>query len=1615
MKKNELTNYRTEKSVPYTKYSMSGRNPDEILTYNQNTEIQIRINANKRILDLIKTFSGCSKFIGMVCFMLFSQFAAAYGIPNDECSGALSIACGQYVTGDTEYADDDDAPQCMTSNGDAGGMWYKFIGTGNCLILSTCNDYTDFNTKLRVYTGDCGDLECVIGNNDDESCEYDNNRSTVTFSSTLGTTYYVLIHGKNNSQGDFKLTMTCSEPLALDCPGSLTYYLSSGECSELVNLDIEVEGNCGQAEFSSSTNHSPNFNEFSIGVTDVAFELTVNNIIVESCSFKVTVIENEPDDSWVCGDQINVSLDKNCEYTASAGDILNGNHYSCFEDYDVFIMECQTCDPIDGSPKITSDYIGETLVIKVMDPETGQNCWGYVLVEDKTKPDLCCVDFTMSCTADTNPDNISGITKTYPYIGEPVEISDADEDEDEDGVGKLTIEVEPDCYKLDIIDINVSIVIEHENIGDLSAEIESPDGTVVQLFNTSNCNKKNAKVTFDEEAIKIYNDFKNQCNNTIPAKSGTFQPKENLSDYYTSNASGTWTIRVFDEKENDITGEVKAASLEIEADYANPVAKDNCDGELEPTYTDVVSETNCNEYCYKTITRTWCATDASGNETCCTQTICLTRPDLYEDIECPTSPLTLHCEDLTPEDLDINGHPAPSVTGQPNYKGTPVNNICGFSLIPQEDPPYSDLVVQGDCEGNVTYKRTWMIWDNCIYQMRMCEQTIIVVDDEDPEVTCPLPITVPVGYDCIATVYELPEPNVEDFCSNSNTHYTATTTAGVLTQLSNGKYKLSNLPVNTTATITYKGFDGCDNFDVCSFDVTAKDQTNPTAICHTPTVGLSTGATIVFASSFDAGSYDNCGVEKIEVRRVKDCEGNDLDDPFGDFVEFTCCDIGNLVEVEMKVTDIHGLLSNICSVDVEAQDLGGPFFTYCPDDVNLTCDQDKDNLLNTGGSATASSVCEDITPTYVDSGTLNCGEGTITRTWTAIQGGFTITCTQLIHFTNPTPFDPVDDVVPPPVEVLVDCDDLSTLQGPDFSAYQGCDKNMIGVGIISNLVIPISGEDFCFKILRKWGVYYWCDPEPTVPVAIYNQTIKVIDEDAPVLDCDVESALVDEGEDLEFEVSATDCTDAYSLLPDVTFTYAIYQGNDGGLPEVVGTGTLSTVNTGPLTDFPVGEHLVTFTATDFCGNEGSCSIVVTVKSLAPPTFNVSGGIANEEGNEIEYVNVEVEGLNMLDVATTGNDGTFSFNLESNSNYTITPERDDNILNGVSTYDLVLISKHILQFEMLPNPYKIIAADVNHSGTVSTIDLVSLRKVILFIEDYFPNNTSWRFVDADFVFPDPTDPFATSFPEIFTINGLSEDEVANFVGVKIGDVNCSAAANDLMNVDDRNADGELVFTLADQDLTAGETYQFDFEAKDFDQVEGFQFTLNYNPEAIVFNEVNARDLDNISEGNFGLHKLNDGIITASWNANSEAQSLENGKVLFSFSFTAMEDGQLSDLISLNSRFTKAEAYDNRGVLDLSLQFVDENGAIAAEQFELYQNQPNPFKDETVVGFYLPESGKATFTVYDISGRVIKSIEDDYSKGYNEISINRSELQSSGVLYYQLENAEHIASKKMVLID
>ena len=144
------------------------------------------------------------------------------------------------------------------------------------------------------------------------------------------------------------------------------------------------------------------------------------------------------------------------------------------------------------------------------------------------------------------------------------------------------------------------------------------------------------------------------------------------------------------------------------------------------------------------------------------------------------------------------------------------------------------------------------------------------------------------------------------------------------------------------------------------------------------------------------------------------------------------------------------------------------------------------------------------------------------------------------------------------------------------------------------------------------------------------------------------------------------------------------------------------------------------------------------------------------------------------------------------------------------------------------------------------------------------------------------------------------------------------------------------------------------------------------------------------------------------------SIAKDEVVFSLIVESTGAVNLSDAMTVNSRVTAAEAYDNADqVHDVSLSFT--NSSVAETGFALYQNEPNPFKKATQIGFNLPESMSATVTVYDVTGKVLKVVEGDYVKGYNQVSLLRSDLKVTGVLYYQLDTEAFTATKKMIVIE
>ena len=490
-------------------------------------------------------------------------------------------------------------------------------------------------------------------------------------------------------------------------------------------------------------------------------------------------------------------------------------------------------------------------------------------------------------------------------------------------------------------------------------------------------------------------------------------------------------------------------------------------------------------------------------------------------------------------------------------------------------------------------------------------------------------------------------------------------------------------------------------------------------------------------------------------------------------------------------------------------------------------------------------------------------------------------------------------------------------------------------------------------------------------------------------------------------------------LPRVT-KYAIYraadvEANPNFVPHPTSTGLILTQDDEQTT-------VVYVHAFDEEGNYDYCETYVLVQPHTscngPDNATIAGVIATANSETIEGVEVSINGAAQMSM-TTATDGAFAFQvLELGGDYTVTPYHNDNPLNGVSTFDIVLISKHILNVDPLDTPYQRLAADVNNSETITTLDMIQIRKLILNITTAFTNNTSWRFIPANYVFPNELNPWQETFPELININNLSQALVnADFIGVKTGDVNGNAQANALAG-DDRTLNGVFHLQAEDIAMKAGNTYTVAFTSDQIGNIEGYQATLQLSGAELIDIEYGLATAEN-----FGLRYAAEGQITTSWNQSSSLTGLSGGQtggkanaeeVLFSLVIRPIADAQLSEVVSVNSRYTAAEAYRSGELTGLGIEFI--NGDALQSVFTLYQNTPNPFTAATLIGFNLSEDASATVTINDASGRVLTIIKGDYAAGYNSINVTKQMIQgATGVLSYTVTTDNHTATKQMIVVD
>jgi hypothetical protein len=371
-----------------------------------------------------------------------------------------------------------------------------------------------------------------------------------------------------------------------------------------------------------------------------------------------------------------------------------------------------------------------------------------------------------------------------------------------------------------------------------------------------------------------------------------------------------------------------------------------------------------------------------------------------------------------------------------------------------------------------------------------------------------------------------------------------------------------NTPITLTLTVT----DVNGNSTVCNPTITVRDVTNPTAVCQDITVDLDhSGAASIVPSEVDNGSWDNCDVTLTSVTPST----------------FDCSNVGPNT-VTLLVTD-PSTNSNTCTSTVTIRDLVPPDLTCQNITVNLSAGPPA------GGTVTI--VATDVIASDFDA----CGIAT--RTLSV----YTFTCADI--------FAPVDVTV-----TVTDvngnssvCHAFVTVKDITAPTITACPSDIFentfpaNPGICGALVTyaPITWTDNC---TASSALVAGQNSGTIFPVGITTVVWEVTDLSGNVSTCTFDVTVTDNEPPLIICPPAiVDVADPGVCYATIIISDPFVSDNCPGPFTIWSTCPTTPDFTDPI-EFPVGNHIVTWHATDAHGNSSSCTQSITVNDVEPPTI-----------------------------------------------------------------------------------------------------------------------------------------------------------------------------------------------------------------------------------------------------------------------------------------------------------------------------------------------------------------------------------------------------------------------------
>ncbi len=1526
--------------------------------------------------------------------------------------------------------------------------WIHPFFIDNCSSGSIGVNYYADDPNLVTPTG--GVLNGSFGNGGYDAVEF--------FSVGITTVEYTLTDGSGvQSQCSFTVEVVDAEaPLVTSCPADIVVQLSSGLCREVVFYEVLATDNCVELTLDYSIDSGTYFD---IGTTPVTVVITDTAGNTAECEFNVIVNNFTPESlNLACNDLINISLDQNCEVEVNADMLLEGNIYSCYEDY-IITLEDSAGDPITTAPIIGLAYQGQLVTYTVLDPNTGNSCWGELYIEEKLQPVIeCPIDVVISC--DENPlalelDTLApnfGMLKTgevrlvsceqytsWFFEDEVVSMPDCSDPiktifrtfyltDDEQNTVECTQRIDIAPFGFDDIVWPEFVLLTCDDVA-ADESLISPENTGYPIIGEAIVNDVNALCDLSHsytdnklwicgnsfEILRIWT-IRNRC---LPIDSS-------------NPITFTQLIEVLDDDNpvltdcpGDITVSTEAWLCSASVDLPLPAyINDGCSeimfdakifggGTLSITGTlgnnDLAITANYIQA--GTTSRVeYLVMDECGNESACSFSISVF--DGTPPVAIATQNLVIS---LTTNGQEYDGNALLYTESVDNGSYDNCSDVR-LEIRRVDGPPNCGNLGLDDYNNNATFSNTSLGVNT--------DNNINDTDNGNIVKVCCEDLTSVDGSGAAFGIVQVElrvwdDGNKDNIIGNEGDNY-ASTWAEVRVE--------SKLP--PTIVCPADATVSCESSWYVHQEPSVPTDEEYAALSGPEGTGVAFGSSLCGSVSMtyqDSYSEDNCYTQVNEITRTWCVEGTNI-----------CCDqkIDIVGSLQFDPSSISlGSNSNVITnppSDIYASCLDGSEGPLEPTWLNAPCEligftMDSDTFFIEG------EACIKVINAYSVVNWCTDEEWVFEQTIQVIDDEDPeITVDSLCVAVN-------EDCLALPGSVQLtafatDSSEVSTCMSPwlkwqvevdlnsdwvvdhVFSSYVSPQDPNFGTGQNEYYVPPtISGDPVALIIPSSipsskydhrvvWTVSDGCGN-----VTSKTTVLQVVDKKAPSPYCHSISSAFMTGENPMVELWACDfviegldnCTSSDQLrytfsnvLPENDPTY------DSETKCSARTFTCADINNANS-----GIVSVDVYSWDEYDNFAVCNVELTLNGLCDPDgegqSRIAGMIDTDNGQLVKNVEVIIES-NQPEYpysVMTDDLGTYMSHNHLNSfDYSVSAFNNSDHRAGVSTLDILYIQRHLLNIASLNSPYRYIAADVNNDEKVTAADIIDLRKLILEVYTAFPSNDSWRFVDASQAL---TVANAFDFREYIDITELNNDMTSmDWKGVKIGDVNGSYVSNNLLSPTEFRSSKTLELSFKGSKTADGLSVAV--SSSNFIDIAGYQFTLNTN--GLNYTRVEAGAI-NMTNDNIAL--ISKDLLTVSWNTNTSLSVAT--EQLFTLHFSNSDLSGVEDL-TISSDATQAEAY----TADLAVMNVmlANNGE---DEFALMQNEPNPFESSTTIAFSLPSKGLTTLKMFDINGKVVKQITGSYPKGWNSIQLSQQDLGVSGVLYYTLESGDFTETRKMILVE